>query len=111
MGRYPNTGYLTYESHVTNTSITDNELSSLPNWTGGEAVIRKLNYVIDRCKINSHSGTTLYYSSLGTAIEATDKFGYFIQKHLKTLDTFGEWYYDGSRLYLYSDLKYLRLRG
>jgi hypothetical protein len=42
MGRYPNAGTdLIYESCNTNVSITDDQLTSTPNWTGAEAVIRK----------------------------------------------------------------------
>lgn len=40
MGRYPNNGYLSYESHTGNTSITDSQLVSNNNWVGAEAVIR-----------------------------------------------------------------------
>ena len=56
MGRFPNSdsdnkGYLTYESTAWN-SITDKELSSWPNWTGAEVVIRKIYWILDRHKIN-----------------------------------------------------------
>src|SRR5688500_4480058 len=45
IGRYPNSdvankGYLTLESHVGKTSITDNQLASTPNWTGADVIIR-----------------------------------------------------------------------
>src|SRR4026207_2310062 len=36
MGRYPNSGFLTYQSHVGNSSITSSGLSGTPNWTGAE---------------------------------------------------------------------------
>ena len=48
-GRYPNKGYLTYQSHNANTSITDPQLSE--NWTGAEVVIRKNRWVIDKAII------------------------------------------------------------
>lgn len=94
MGRYPNgnaanKGYLTYESH-TNTSITDNELSSSPNWTGAEVVIRKLFWIMDRNVITSHSGNTLNFISGSGYTPWQDKSGYFIQNDIKTLDQFGE---------------------
>src|SRR3954447_15021954 len=59
MGRFPNTGYLNYESHSNNAAITDNQLSASPSWTGGEVVIRKYRWIIDRHKITAHSGNTL----------------------------------------------------
>src|SRR5690606_27674522 len=46
LGRYPNSdasngGYLTIHSHSGNSSVSSNELSSSPNFSGGEVVIRK----------------------------------------------------------------------
>ncbi|SHN02783.1 Por secretion system C-terminal sorting domain-containing protein [Cyclobacterium lianum] len=99
MGRYPNSdsknkGYLTYESTGWN-SITDKDLSSWPNWTGAEVVIRKIYWILDRHKITSHSGNTIKYASNSeTAYQPKAEFGYFIQNHIKTLDQEGEWYYD-----------------
>ena len=101
MGRYPNPdavnkGYLSYESHPNNTSITDYELSGSPNWTGGEVVVRKFNYIIDRHQITGHSGNTIYYSQGASPYYLVDNNGYFIQNHINTLDQFGEWYYSPS---------------
>ena len=87
MGRYPNTGYLTYQSAVSNTSITSSSLNAATtNWNGAELVIRKNNYATDRCLITGHSGTTLTYSNLGTAENGTANFGCFIQNDVRTLD-------------------------
>jgi len=47
LGRSPNTGYLTYQSHSGNTSITDNNLSGTPNWTGAEVVIKTIGCWIE----------------------------------------------------------------
>jgi hypothetical protein len=103
MGRYPNVGSnLIYESCNTNISITDYQLTNSPNWAGAEAVIRKTESIMDRCLITNHSNQTLTYSSLGTTVNATiGGYYYFIQNDLKTLDVFGEWYYDGIRVYVF----------
>jgi len=108
MGRYPNTGYLNYENHTNNTSITDNQLQGSPSWAGAEVVIRKYRWVIDRHIVTSHSGSTLNYNALATygnnnAYSPVDGNGYFIQGHLGTLDTEGDWYYDkaAKRLYMH----------
>lgn len=98
-GRYPNSdatnkGYLKYEAHSGNTSITDNELTSAINWTGAEVVIRKNRYVIDKNAVKQHSGTTVSYTASTSAYTPTDGFGYFFQNHVKALDKFGEWCYD-----------------
>ena len=93
MGRYPNTGYLTVQSHTGKTGITDNSLAGGPDWTGAELVIRKNRYTIDRSTITGQQGAALTYT--GTNFYAPmDKFGYFIQNDIRTLDQKGEWYYD-----------------
>lgn len=101
MGRYPNTsdiskGYLKLESHSGLTSFTDYELTGFPNWSGGEAVIRKVDWILDRCPITTHSGNTIFYAS-PTGHQPLDGHGYFIQNHPSTLDERGEWYYDAGR--------------
>jgi parallel beta-helix repeat protein len=103
MGRYPNQGSnLIIDSHSTNTSITDNDLNSTnTNWTGAEAVIRKNEYLMDRCVITSHISNTLTYIDGNNSEDASDGYYYFIQNDIRTLDQFGEWYYNGTRLYVY----------
>src|SRR5207253_7999013 len=96
MGRYPNRdetngGYLTFESHVGKTSITDNQLTSAINWAGAQVVIRSRRWVLDRSLIKSHSGSKIYYSS-SSIYEPYNGYGYFIQTSIKTLNKFGEWY-------------------
>jgi hypothetical protein len=102
MGRYPNTGYLTFQSHSGHTSITSSSLGAT-NWTGAEVVIRKNRGVIDRSKITGQSGTKLTYTS-GTSDDAIDNFGFFIQNDSRTLDKQNEWYYNSStrKLRIYS---------
>ena len=97
MGRYPNIsaankGYLTFESHGSN-YIKDNQLTSSINWTGADVVVRTKRWILDRCKITSHSGTTIKYSPALT-YNPYDNYGYFIQNHIKTLDQLGEWYFN-----------------
>ncbi|MEI6754104.1 MAG: hypothetical protein WCK78_13180 [Paludibacter sp.] len=100
VGRYPklnasNGGYLTFESHIDNTQITDNELSDTPNWTGGEIVIRKNHWIINSTTITSHVGNTLTFESDGsTYYPIVNLNGYFIQNHLSTLTENGDWCYD-----------------
>jgi len=103
IGRYPNAdavngGYLSYESFNDTLSITDSSLTSATDWTGAEVVIRKKLWVLDRCKITSHVGNTIFYSnSDGYTYDCTNNYGYFIQNDLRTLDQFGEWYFDNAR--------------
>ena len=109
MGRFPNAdaaskGYQTYDSHTFDGgsltgSITDSKLNTSVNWVGGELAIRKRHWVIDKGTITAQSGNTFSYKS-GSSYPGIDGFGYFIQNHPKTLDQFGEWYYDPSSKYL-----------
>jgi hypothetical protein len=109
LGRYPNTGYLIYTSHTGNTSISGTSVSGLPtSFVGGEVVIRKARYIMDRHIITAQSGSTITYSSTNfygnsSNYDPDNGNGYFIQGHLSTLDQDGEWYFDqpNSRLYMY----------
>lgn len=106
MGRFPNSGFLTYEScDNVNYTITDIGLSDRVNWRGAEAVIRKNDWNIERCIIRIHSGDKLDYDNLGTTSGATPNYGYFIQNDLRTLDMNNEWYHDFStgKFYVYGD--------
>src|SRR5690606_25746170 len=87
-------GYLTYDGASWN-SISDGSLSSSTNWSGGEVVIRKNFWAIDRHKIAWHSGKTISYTNFPVAqFSPSPGYGYFIQNHPNTLDKFGEWYFD-----------------
>jgi hypothetical protein len=96
VGRYPNRGYLTYQSHTNNTSITDNLLNDATNWTGAEVVIRKNRWIIDRHTITDQRSGVISYAAGNNAVP-TNGYGYFIQNSPKTLDEFGEWYFDAAR--------------
>ncbi|WP_207494035.1 PA14 domain-containing protein [Aridibaculum aurantiacum] len=99
VGRYPNAtaankGYLYFQSAVTNTSIVDNHLLG-KNFNGGDIVIRKNRWVLDRNKILLHTGNTITYTSQ-SGYWADNGYSYFIQNHPSTLDQEGEWYYNAS---------------
>lgn len=104
IGRTPNanqTPYF-YEAFSTNTSITDNQLTASPTWTGAEVVMRKSHWAYDRAKVISHSGTVVNYGFTGFTLGGNqslwtpDKvgYGYWFQNSLQTLDTEGEWYFN-----------------
>lgn len=100
MGRWPNRnasnkGWRAISSHNGNVSFTDNSLPSSPNWTGAEAVVRTSPWTIARNPINNHSGTTVSFNATSNDLPL-DGYGYFIQNHPNTLDTFGEWYFEPS---------------
>ena len=105
MGRYPNNNYLYFEWAIGTTKITDFQLPNTPNWTGAEVAIRKRDWVLDRNLITNHTDSIILYTTSGTGGSGYVpyiKYGYFIQNDYKTLDQFGEWYYDGDTLFVYS---------
>ena len=97
MGRYPNAsssngGYLAFESHGYR-RIIDNENPFTSDWNGAQLVVRTARYLIERTTIKNISGNTISYSpSFHNYLK--DNFGYFVQNSIKTLDQFGEWYYN-----------------
>ena len=101
MGRYPNSnianeGYLNIEETSGNYLISSSDLSGSSSWNGGEVVIKKNQWIIDTHQISSHSGNQIRYDGSSSAYKAEKEFGFFIQNHIKTLDTFGEWYFNPS---------------
>jgi len=100
LGRWPNTGWMTITSHMGSKTIIDTELPSLPDWDGADLVLRVSHWMIDRNNIENHNGTTIEYKSY-SGNEARDGYGYFIQNHMETLDVFGEWYFNGSKFYMF----------
>jgi hypothetical protein len=108
MGRYPRTTYLTMSAANTsgNTYITGPTISFNP--TGGEVVIRKARFILDRHTITSQSTGTLNFStstSYGNNNEYNPVvgYGYFVQNCQGALTNEGDWWYDkaNNRLCMY----------
>ena len=97
MGRTPNTGSYTYQSHNAQLSITSSDLTGSPNWTGAELAFFMTTYQTARDVITSQSGGTLYYAKISTdvGLQADGK-GFIIQNDPRTLDVQNEWYYNPS---------------
>ena len=103
MGRFPDAGYLKFESFDTNKSITDKDLGTSTNCTGAEIVIRKNDWTIDRCLVTNHTADVLSYKNLASNQEPKANFGYFFMNDLRTLTSFGEWYHNPAtgKFYMY----------
>ncbi|WP_086503372.1 Ig-like domain-containing protein, partial [Algoriphagus ratkowskyi] len=98
MGRYPNdnaskSGYLTINSSSWG-SLGSSDLQAPASMTGGEIVIRKNNWIIDRHEINWHGGNSVSYNTAGSSYSPAIGYGFFIQNHPATLDKHGEWYFN-----------------
>jgi hypothetical protein len=105
VGRYPNTnatngGYLVYDTS-TNTTIGGPALSTTTNWTGAEVAIRVNRWEIRRRIVNAHSGKFLTFDPLAKGYIPKEGYGYFFQRDRRTLDQDGEWFHDGTYLYMY----------
>lgn len=111
-GRYPNSdaanaGYIFPSAYSGNTTFTATELNGT-NWTGAEVVARKQAYKFERDRITAQSGSTITYSQTIQTINPRNSgtpspitpfvsgFGIFLQRDIRTLDKFGEWFYDST---------------
>jgi len=102
MGKFPQNGEAVFETYSGITSITDNQLTGSPSWTGAEVVIWKSNWTIDRGPITNHSTTTLTYTSGSSyAVQASGGLKYYIQRSINTLTYQNAWYCDGTSFYMY----------
>ncbi|HSI78893.1 MAG TPA: malectin domain-containing carbohydrate-binding protein [Lunatimonas sp.] len=98
MGRFPNgdainEGFLRISGVSGGKTLSSGQLTTSPNWAGGDVVIRKNQWIIDTHKISSHNGNSLTYIGNETYPSLKD-YGFFIQNHISTLDRFGEWYFN-----------------
>ncbi len=98
LGRYPNEnehngGYFTINSYK-NGHIESSNFKSAINYSGGEIVIRKNNWIIDRHNISKNTDNSIDYLDFEKEIAPMVGFGFFIQNHPSTLDQHGEWYFD-----------------
>jgi parallel beta-helix repeat protein len=120
IGRWPKVtdsraGYLPLQSHVGTSSISSNAIAGAPNFSGGEIVIRKLGWILDRGTIYNQTSSTVFYTpspspAHSTTYEPLDGFGFFFQNHINALTGLGDWMYDKSakkmRMYFGSSSPY-----
>ncbi|HSF56373.1 MAG TPA: Ig-like domain-containing protein, partial [Algoriphagus sp.] len=98
IGRFPNSGssdggYLRIANVNSNTSIAT-QSGNPYSGSGGEVVIRKNNWIIDRHPIDYIGGTTINFRLNESHYGPQRNYGYFIQNHPSILDQSGEWSYD-----------------
>lgn len=107
-GRFPNTGYRSITCNGDcRSSFSDNDLIvENGKWNNAEVIIKSSRWTIDNLAISSIENKTFRLSA-PTSYVLENGFGYFIQKHLSTLDKNGEWFYDknNKKIFLYADSK------
>ena len=98
LGRYPNStdpagGYLKIRSSDTSMIIPDAALPGSIDWSGGEIVIRRNRWTIDRNYIRSETGGAINFT-VNAQRTTNDNYCFFIQNHPAALDRDGEWYFN-----------------
>lgn len=105
-GRFPNTGWLIIQTGGDSSLVTNT--SSPSTYAGGNMVIKKRQWVIDKVKIKSISGSTINYSNPFDPLTeyafypSVANCGFYFTDHPATLDLQNEWYYTSGTLRMYS---------
>jgi hypothetical protein len=106
MGRIPNSGYYYYQKQdPASNTITSNNLSGTPNWTGAEIVVQLIHWEFSRVLVTNQSGGTITYQKPVLSITPyQENLKFIIQNDIRTLDSPNEWYFNSStkKLSVYS---------
>ena len=104
LGRYPNQGYLPLSCKAEcKSAFTDDHLTFANGyWDQAEVVVKSSRWTLDNLPVINYFDKTFYFS-LPASYSLPNGFGYFIQKHLATLDRPGEWFFDktSKKIFLY----------
>jgi len=100
LARWPNTGWLRNDNGST-TTLEDAALTqSNGYWDNASIVVRTANWSYHNVGITDFSGSTLTFAEAVPDLAGYD-WGYFLCNSFAELDQPGEWYYDGTDLYLW----------
>lgn len=101
IARWPNLdeadgGYRYFTATNGSNRLSDANLPASANWSGGEAVVRSIAWVLDRLPITGHGpgGELTLGASASYPLELG--YGYFVQNHPNAIDLEGEWAYDAA---------------
>lgn len=116
LARYPDSGFLRCDNGSTAYGITDGELPARASgyWTGAQVHWRRWSWWwetrpitvdngADRLTLGGTPAVDSTSDGYGNSLDAPDNqgSGYFIDNSLKALDAPGEWFWDGSTIYVY----------
>lgn len=97
--RYPNSGVFKITSVNSTTQFTSTSLSNSINYVGAKWVGRTNAWVMVTKNVTLSSGNTLTLNSSPTEALNINE-GFFLTNKLEFLDSPGEWYSDGTTVYL-----------
>jgi parallel beta-helix repeat protein len=101
IGKWPN-GNKVYNTITSSTSNSVTSSTITGNWTGGQLVIRKNHWIIDKGPVTAQSGSTVTYTPPNTTYNPQPGWGFFIQNHQSACDQQNEWFFSGGKLGIYS---------
>ena len=91
-------GFNLIDSIAGTTTFIDNSNST--TWTGGDAVIRTINWMCELREIDSATGSS-FSLNYATTYPLQANWGYFVQNDIDALDDEKEWYFDEATDILY----------
>lgn len=104
LGRYPNEGYLTHNCQKCQTSLEDRKHPFNDGyWDASQVVVKSSRWTLDVLQVSRYSSSKFIFSDTAS-YPLPEGYGYFIQRHLNTLDRPGEWFFDprSKKLFLYA---------
>ncbi|MFW6272163.1 MAG: right-handed parallel beta-helix repeat-containing protein [bacterium] len=99
--RYPNSSYHTITSVAGSTEFTSTDLDGTINYAGAIGVFRTEAWYLGTQTVSSSSNQTLTMAGSLLYSYNVDE-GFFLMNHLEFLDQAGEWYHDGTTLYVWT---------
>jgi parallel beta-helix repeat protein len=104
VARSPRTNYYqsTGATGSTTGTVTDTGFLNGKDFTGGEVVFRKNNWIVDTMLITAHSGSTIDYSG-GSTTNAVTGWGYAIQNHRDVCIEELDWCQEEDDIVIYFD--------
>jgi hypothetical protein len=101
LARFPNTGFF-FAGEIDDTSLKDDALTQGSGyWVGAEVVIRHWGWSYSKQPVTSFASSVLGFPALNGGVQDYN-WGYFLCNKLEELDQAGEWYYDGTYLYVWA---------
>ena len=95
LGRFPNSHYLIVSgSSQSRAIISDTSLNfAIDYWNKAEVVVKSSRWTLDNLPVTYYKDNG-FHTLLNASYKIENGFGYFVQKHLSTLDQSGEWFFN-----------------